>query len=118
MDWPEKETSGMNCRNDASVLRSQSARQQPKPIGTIQPAPGDPPDESLRPSPPAPASSLFRGHARVVQPTLIEEVAVAICTCSPSGRGNRVNNHAQVALVQLQSLDSLLRLIHQCDALQ
>src|SRR4029450_7476193 len=39
---------------------------------------------------PSPASTLFRGHARVVQPALVEEVTVAIRTCSPGGGGNRV----------------------------
>src|SRR5262245_5566439 len=61
---------------------------------------------------PPPALSLFRSHARVIQPTLIEEVAVAIRTSSPCRCRNRVDNYARIALVQAQSLCSLLGIIH------
>ena len=53
---------------------------------------------------PPPALRLFGGHARVIEPHLIEEVAVAIRTSSPCRRGDRIDDGGKIALARLQSL--------------
>src|SRR6516164_4678428 len=53
---------------------------------------------------PPPALRLFRSHARVIEPYLIEEVAVAARTSSPSRRGDRVDDGGEIALARPQSL--------------
>src|SRR6516162_10469041 len=53
---------------------------------------------------PPPALRLFRSHARVIEPYLIEEVAVAVRTSSPCCRRNRVDDGGEIALARPQSL--------------
>src|SRR5262245_21365762 len=45
---------------------------------------------------PPPTLSLFRGHPRVFEPHLIEEVAVAVRTSSPRCRGNRIDDGGKI----------------------
>src|SRR5262249_25410364 len=52
---------------------------------------------------PSPALCLFRSHAYVIEPALIEEVAIAIRTSSPCCSGNRVDDGGKIALARLQS---------------
>src|SRR5215470_14243202 len=44
---------------------------------------------------PPPAFRRYRGHARVIKPTLIEEVAVAVRTSGPSCCWDRINYLSQ-----------------------
>src|SRR5215472_2723827 len=55
----------------------------------------------FRPSPPL---RLFRSHARVIEPYLIEEVAAAVRTSSPCRSGNRIDDGGKIALARPQSL--------------
>src|SRR5215475_16029458 len=53
---------------------------------------------------PSPALRLFRSHACVIEPALIEEVAVTIGTTGPCCRGNRVDDGGKIALALVQRL--------------
>src|SRR5215469_1874936 len=55
----------------------------------------------LRPPPPL---CLFGSHARVIEPYLVEEVAVAVRMSSPCGRGDGIDKGGKVALARPQSL--------------
>src|SRR5215468_9260700 len=59
---------------------------------------------------PPPALRLFRGHARVIKPALIEEVAVAVRTGSPGCRRDCVDDGGKIALTLLPSLLGTLTL--------
>src|SRR5262249_32115312 len=61
---------------------------------------------------PPPALRLFRGHPRVIEPHLIEEVAVAVRTSSPCRRGNRIDNAGKITLACPHSLFSLFAIIN------
>src|SRR5262249_7869167 len=56
--------------------------------------------------PPAPALRLFGGHTRIVQPHLIEEVAVAIGTSSPCCCGDRIDDGGKIPLARLPRFKS------------
>src|SRR5262249_41474654 len=47
---------------------------------------------------PAPALRVFRGHARVIKPTLIEEVAVTVRPTGPGRCWDRIDDRSKVTL--------------------
>src|ERR1700746_2426586 len=53
---------------------------------------------------PPPALRLFGSYARVIEPHLVEEVAVAIRAGGPCRRGDRIDDGAKIALARVQSL--------------
>src|SRR5262249_18094598 len=60
---------------------------------------------------PPPALRLFRGHAGVIEPYLIEEVTVAIGASSPCCRGDGIDDGSKIALGRLLSLLRLLSIL-------
>src|SRR6516225_9901073 len=50
---------------------------------------------------PSPTLGLFRSHARVIEPYLVSEVAVAVRASSPCRRGDRVDDGGKIALAPL-----------------
>src|SRR5215469_12510126 len=60
---------------------------------------------------PTPALRLVGSHARVIQPPLIEEVAVAIRTRGPSQRRNRVDNQLETGFARSNCLFCALKVI-------
>src|SRR5262245_29053128 len=61
---------------------------------------------------PAPALGFFGKHARIIEPHLIEEVAVAVWTSSPCRRGDRIDDGGKVALAPLPRLFSHFSIIN------
>src|SRR5262249_29288227 len=53
---------------------------------------------------PPPALRLFRGHGRVIEPYLVEEVAVAIGASGPRCSGDGIDDGGKIALARMQSL--------------
>src|SRR5215831_3530501 len=60
---------------------------------------------------PPPALRLFRGHAGVIEPYLIEEVTVAIGASSPCCRGDGIDDGSKIALGRLLRLLRLLSIL-------
>src|SRR6516164_6403422 len=63
---------------------------------------------------PPPALCFFHGHACVIEPHPIEEVAVAVRTSSPCRRGDRIDDSGKVALTRPQSLLCSFALLDVC----
>src|SRR5215469_1825510 len=53
---------------------------------------------------PPPALRFFGNHARIIEPYLIDEVAIAIRTSCPCCRGDRIDDGGKIALGRLPRL--------------
>src|SRR4030095_6356346 len=60
---------------------------------------------------PPPALRLLRGLSRVIEPHLIEEVAVAVRTSGPCRRGNRIDDGGKITLACPQRLFRLFTVL-------
>src|SRR5215470_652768 len=61
---------------------------------------------------PHPVGCLFRGHAYVIKPALINENRRAICTGPPRRSGNRVKERAEFSLARSQSVFRLFSVLN------
>src|ERR1700731_3111948 len=57
---------------------------------------------------PSPAVCLLRREARVVMPSLVEELDRTICQTAPRERGDRINHHPKFIFGCLQFIECLL----------